>query len=231
MRSLNARIKKYYKHCIIVIFNVSMFLLAVYPIFIDGASHSIVIVGILIVITSVFLSVSSIYMGHRLGLLSKKNCLQDEFLSELVGFNRNIVRMLNKIISQLYSKKNEYNEAVVALDAVVALSDDVKKAQIENLKKSFANGTVSDYNRFLENVLEQLKGVLDLWLQTKGISSLKVSIAVKQFNVTVYDLDGRTDTVIVKTIFRDRHTWQKGDREIRDSVYKIMKNSAFTYCL
>ena len=150
----------------------------------------------------------------------------------VIAFFREITDKYNFYSLRLQGINDLYVRKVKKLAQVNKKVSDAD-SEMEDIKKGYNDeyikALVEVYNEFMGESTQRLKVVLDNYLRTKSID-LGVSIAIKQLNRIVEDIN-ETKDVKVMTTFRDRETYVEGNREVGKREYTISGNTDFLHCL
>ena len=220
--------------------------IAVIPIISNEIDFGLAIVIAVIVFNGMFIIAASFYLGRKslnferslkiktesykreTEHLKASNNQQSNFTEKMLSIHRGMLRRLNTAASKLYEGKRILNDNVKRVNEKSNLCQEEKKGMCDVYKNDFINSMLSGCNGFLRETTSDLKNLLDSRLKVKGID-LEVSIAIKTFD-RIVESNGDTNGVEIRTIYRDRQSFQDG-REIRRVPYTIAGNTAFQECL
>ena len=103
--------------------------------------------------------------------------------------------------------------------------DDVRKTCAE-----LEEGFFSLYKRYSSNLIVEAMRLQNTYLKMKGID-LPISMTVKLFDKFYQNDSTDFESIKVYTAFRDKETFENGEREIGRRSYKINLNTDFMQCL
>lgn len=171
-------------------------------------------------------------------LLETKLSLEqnDKLVEKMARFEKNLNKRINNFLTRVCDESDVYYHNIVQLKAQAKKIDpNDKNEQIINRRqqefevKRFEEDVYSLYTRYIKAVFEDLAGVIGLYLCTVGKPS-NVSISLKLFDVTLC-IGVDPGTVRIITAFRDKATYEAGEREIGGKHYSIAANCDFQLCL
>lgn len=177
--------------------------------------------------------------NSEISRLKNDLALSNDLSDKLRYYYKYIFSSLNKFITRLCEVNSKYTQSKEKLQSLIdeyvadGNNDDLIEAFAKNMKetaeKDYRQSMVEEFNRFLANVTNKLKFILDASLREKGYS-LETSISVKQFSRIVVDPQDVSDVSVITT-FRDSQTYFQHKREIGREPYSINENTDFIYCL
>lgn len=158
--------------------------------------------------------------------------------------NEEVQKIVSSISSNFKNLCKTHNEFLAKIPSIIDKSlsildvmergkvedDNLIRGEIVRAQKEFRGTIYSEYKRYTRNFLDAVVGIQQAQLDLKGIKK-EVSVTVKLFDTPYYPNSSRRENIVVYTAFRDKRTYDIGDREVGEKVFCIDENSDFTYCL
>jgi|GEM_PF-1464824 len=150
-------------------------------------------------------------------------------INSMIANQKNVSKLNNDFCTRVpYITDSSYH----ILDSLLTLQisdNELVNKEIYHAIDEFANGLFDTYKRYTANLLNYEVMIEEAYLRTKGVN-INVAASIKLFNKPYYIKDSR-NSVFLYTSFRDKHTYDKHEREIGDRIYSIDGNVDFVHCL
>ena len=158
------------------------------------------------------------------------------FSSEIIKFNKNMIRKTNSSISIIYLESGRYINFIQTLqrragDLELLPTGDLSefRNEIEAENQDYIRHLSQRYNIYIKYIIGSTKKIIEKSINTRNYE-LSVSVTLKLLNKIFEDGENHYD-IKVFTAFRDPDTYNEGTREIGKRDYTINGNIDFAMCL
>lgn len=152
-----------------------------------------------------------------------------EKLGTICASLKSASKLYNEIYTQIPNISEHSYHVLETLQNSSIKDDPILQKEATYALNEFAEGLFGIYKRYTLNMLTALVSIEETYLEIKE-TPIKVAATVKLFNKPYNKNDEKKGTIIY-TAFRDKKTYEKGEREVGGVEYTIDGNIDFVKCL
>lgn len=171
---------------------------------------------------------------HLLDDLEQKYKFKEVFTDKLSLYYKSINKRINNFLTLICDESDRYFAYVYSIKGKYEIKkdDDIIeqcKIELEEQQNKYKESLCELFRRYIRGVFEEILKILIAYLKSRNLE-LNVSVTLKLFEET-YNFENPNQRVKIYTAFRDKETYDIGEREVGRKQYSIDLNGDFHNCL